>query len=201
MRCGPSPTVFTTVPIVPAPPAPNARPRLIGARVAEIDDRGCDGGAECRIPPAPRVELAVRIGMCRTGPRRCRRDKTANRGLTWRKQPGGTMIERGWLMQRGIEPRIPLLGAPPPSCFRSPLSSVTAVFLLGWQNEKDRPLPASGERERPAKREGEGRRRCRSDRPVPQLGTNPPSTLYACPVMLRAPGEARNTAIAAMSSG
>ena len=136
----------------------------------------------------PRVELAVRIGMCRTGPRRCRRDKTANRGLTWRKQPGGTMIERGWLMQRGIEPRIPLLGAPPPSCFRSPLSSVTAVFLLGWQNEKDRPLPASGERERPAKREGEGRRRCRSDRPVPQLGTNPPSTLYACPVMLRAPG-------------
>ena len=39
------------------------------------------------------------------------------------------------------------------------------------------PLPASGEREGPAKREGEGRRRCQSDRPVPQLGTNPPSTL------------------------
>ena len=34
-----------------------------------------------------------------------------------------------------------------------------------------------------------------------QCITSPPSTLNACPVMFRAPGPARNTAIAAMSSG
>src|SRR5262249_2707981 len=34
-----------------------------------------------------------------------------------------------------------------------------------------------------------------------QCGTRPPSTLNACPETLRAPGEARNTTVSAMSSG